>query len=55
MYVCYTAGAWFSANCGSQLGFVCKKPKGSDVPVTVTPTAPVAGYCPSGYFSVSGM
>ncbi|KAI0222168.1 C-type mannose receptor 2 [Lamellibrachia satsuma] len=47
-------GTWFSANCGSKMGFICKKPKGSDVPLTVAPTTPAAGYCPVGYFNVSG-
>ena len=46
-------GSWLSANCGTKMRSVCKKPKGGFI--ATYPTPPVAAdYCPAGYFSVSG-
>ena len=53
MFTHAAAGSWLSANCGTKMRSVCKKPKGGFI--ATDPTPPVAAdYCPAGYFSVSG-
>ena len=49
------SGVWFSANCGTKNGYVCKKPEGSDEGRTVPPTEPASGFCPEGWYDAGSI
>ena len=46
-------GLWNDDNCGAELGWICKKPKGATAAPPET-TVPPTGHCPAGWLHING-